>query len=185
MKSGPIGVHLVLPSPGLVLVELMLGSHVLGLLSEPAHVAARLILGLGQDLVDVTLVLVEEGENHLGVDDGGSVGLDRCEAPAEEEALGEPVEGEPADSGVGEVLDDGEEGEDDPVDQPAGLVVLVRALQGLDGAVGRVGEPYSHGQELEGQREHDALELVFVRALPGICEADVSDFQGGTFRFAS
>ena len=72
-----------------------------------------------------------------------------------------------------------EEGEDGPVDQPAGLVVLVGALQGLDGAVGRVGEPYSDGQELEDQREHDGLELVFVRALTGICGADVSDLHGG------
>ena len=160
-----------------------MSSHVLGLLGEPVQEAASLTLGIGQDLVDVTLVLEEEGQNQLGVDDVSSVVLDRREAPAEEDALGEPVEGEPADSGVGEGLEDGEEGKDDPVDQPAGLVVLVEALQGLDGAVGGVDESNSECQELEDHREHDGLDWVllrqlleFVRVIFQICVADVSDF---------
>ena len=47
--------------------------------------------------------------------------------------LDQPVEGHPADNGVGEELDDREEGEDDPVHQPLGVVRLRACLEGLDG----------------------------------------------------
>ena len=44
-----------------------------------------------------------------------------------------------------------EEGQDDPVSEPLGVVILGGGLQGLDGAVGRVGESDSVHQELQGQ----------------------------------
>ena len=47
--------------------------------------------------------------------------------------LDEPVEGHPADERVGEELEDGEAGEDDPVHQPLRVVRLRARLQSLDG----------------------------------------------------
>ena len=46
--------------------------------------------------------------------------------------LHEPVHGDPADEGVGEELEDGEEGEDDPVHQPLRVVILPARLESLD-----------------------------------------------------
>ena len=54
----------------------------------------------------------------------------------------------PASDEISEVLNNGEEGKDDPVGEPLRIVVLHRALQGLDGAVGRVEEAHSVGQQL-------------------------------------
>ena len=61
------------------------------------------------------------------------------------------IEAYPASNEVGKVLDNREEGEDDPVGEPLRIVVLHRALQGLDGAVGRVEEAHSVGQQLGGK----------------------------------
>ena len=49
-----------------VLVDLVLCGHVLGLLSHTVQEVTGLALGLSHDLVDVTLVLVEKRENHPG-----------------------------------------------------------------------------------------------------------------------
>ena len=101
-------------------------------------------------------------ETLLGVDDIGSIGFNRGHTPDQEEAFGEPVERHldyivgqtssdeayPASNEVGKVLYNREEGEDDPVGEPLRIVVLHRALQGLDGAVGRVEEAHSVGQQL-------------------------------------
>ena len=102
-------------------------------------------------------------ETLLGVDDIGSIGFNRGHAPDQEEAFGEPVERHldyivgqtssdeayPASNEVGKVLDNREEGEDDPVGEPLRVVALRSTLEGLDGAVGWVEESHSVGQQLK------------------------------------
>ena len=58
----------------------------------------------------------------------------------------------PAGNEVGEVFDDGEEGKDDPVGEPLRVVVLHRALQGLDGAIGGVEEAHRVSQQLNEEK---------------------------------
>ena len=78
----------------------------------------------------------------LRVDNVSAVGLDGSHAPNKEKAFGEPVERHldyivgqtssdeayPASNEVGKVLDNREEGEDDPVGEPLRIVVLHGAL---------------------------------------------------------
>ena len=105
-------------------------------------------------------------ETLLGIDDVGAIGFDWSHAPDQEKAFGEPVErhlGEkrlgnqslllsrqshPAGDEISKVLDDGEEGKDDPVGEPLRVVALRSTLEGLDGAVGWVEESHSVGQQL-------------------------------------
>ena len=67
----------------------------------------------------------------------------------------------PAGDEVSEVLDDGEEGKDDPVGEPLRVIVLHRALEGLDGAVGWVEETHGVGQQLK--KEEFQTSILFPR----------------------
>ena len=55
----------------------------------------------------------------------------------------------PASDEISEVLNNGEEGKDDPVGEPLRVVVLDRTLESLDGAVCWVEESHSVGQKLK------------------------------------
>jgi len=129
-----------------VLVELMLRGHVLRLLRHLVQEVPSLALSLGKCCVNVALVFHEEGKDHLGIDDISAIGFDWSHAPDKEKAFGEPVERHPAGDEIGEVLDDGEEGEDDPVGEPLRVVVLQRTLKSLYGAVGWVEESHKVGK---------------------------------------
>merc|ERR1719239_842114 len=119
-----------------VLVQLVLRRHVLGLLShlvqEIASLAPMSSLSSGNCSVNVALMFHEERKDHLRIDDVGAIGFNGSHAPDKEKAFREPVERHPAGDKVSEVLDDGEEGKDDPVGEPLRVVILHRALEGLD-----------------------------------------------------
>ena len=68
--------------------------------------------------------------------------------------LEQPVERHPPDQEVWEELQNGEEGEHDPIHEPLCVVLLVRGLQGLDGAVGGVQEPNAVAEQLGPEAEH-------------------------------
>ncbi len=146
----------------IVFPELLLGGHVFGLIEGRVGELGKAVGALLHDIVDHVLVLEEIGQDDALVDDGRA--LHGRHAPQEEGALDQPVEGDPADEELGEEFTDGEGGEDDPVHEPLRVVVLGRALQGLDGAVSRVDEADEVADELgavaehqpEGQEGHDA-----------------------------
>jgi len=136
-------------------VELVLCGDVLGLLHGLLEDLAGLVLRLVHHVVDERLVLVEEGQDDAVVDHAGPVGLERGHAPDEEETLAEPVEGDPANQEVGEELEEGEEGEDNPVGQPLGVVLLHLGLQRLDGGISRVDKPDHVTQQLRPVPKHE------------------------------
>jgi len=139
----------------IILVQLLLGSVIFGLLHCLVEQVASLAASLLNGGVDGRGVLLEERQNYLGVDDSGAVVVDGSHAPDHEQALAQPVEGNPASNEVSEVLQDGEKGEDHPVCEPLGVVPLSLGLEGLDGAVGgvRKTDPVSHqlSSEAKGQ----------------------------------
>lgn len=97
-------------------------------------------VGLVEVFIDFTFVLLEEGEDDLIVDDGGTSGLGVEEVDVEGE-LEEVVEGDEGEGEANEGVHDGEEGVDDPVSQPL-LVILavISSFQGLETHVGGVEE---------------------------------------------
>jgi len=110
------------------------------------------LLALIDDPVDGGLVGPEPWQDDGAIDLLGS--LEGRHAPDEEDALGEPVEGDPAHQDVGEKLQDGEASEDHPVHQPLRVVILVPALQGLDRAVSGVEEADEVAQQGRAVAEH-------------------------------
>jgi hypothetical protein len=62
--------------------------------------------------------------------------------------LEEPIDREPGEDDVREKVHDGENGENHPVGEPLGVVVLVTALESLHRSVGRVNEPNHIAQKL-------------------------------------
>jgi len=105
--------------------------------------------------LELSEVREEVGSDELVVDELGSVEAPGKEAPDEEDALEEPVEGDEGDQEVGEELDDAQRREHHPVGQPEGVVVLVPALDGQDGAVGRVRETHAVGDQLGTEADDD------------------------------
>jgi len=132
----------------IILVQLLLGSVIFGLLHRLVKQISRLAAGLLQGGVDGGGMLLEEWEDYLGVDDSRAVVVDGGHAPDHEQALAEPIEGNPASNEVSEVFNDGEESEDHPVSEPLRVVSLHLGLQGHDGAVGRVDKTNGVGHQL-------------------------------------
>ena len=78
--------------------------------------------------------------------------------PQEKDKLEGVVEGEPVDD-ADQALDDGEEGEDDPVRKPLRVIVLGGAEERLEGVVAGDDEAGDVGQELAAQVEDDEEEV--------------------------
>ena len=98
----------------------------------------------------------DESEDFL-VDQGGTVGLGQPE-PDEEGELQQEIEGDVLDEDGGQGLEDDEEGEDDPVGQPLGVVGLLGGVDRLERGVGRVPEARDVDDELcaeSGGSQHD------------------------------
>lgn len=96
--------------------------------------------------------LEEAAENDLGT---ASLGKGH---PKDEDKLEGVVEGKPVDS-RNQALDDGEEGKDDPVGQPLGVIGLGSREQGLEGVVGGDDETGSVDKKLASNVEEDEEEV--------------------------
>lgn len=75
------------------------------------------VVALAYKVVDLALMVVQEGLNVLLVEEAGALGAGQDQVQVQEEA--DPrVKGDPAEDKVEEVLDRGDYGEDDKVDEP-------------------------------------------------------------------
>jgi len=99
----------------LILVELSLSSNVLGFVKSLVKDVSSLASCLLNSSVDGRRMLLEDRQDHLGVDDGSSIVLHGGHAPDHEQALAEPVERNPSSNEVSEVLNNREGSKDDPV----------------------------------------------------------------------
>jgi len=132
----------------LVLIELSLSSNVLGFVKSLVKDVSSLASCFLNGSVDGRRVLLEDRQDHLGVDDGSPVVLHGGHAPDHEQALAEPVEGDPPSNEVSKVLNHREGSKDDPVGEPLGVVALDSGLQSPDRAVRWVGKANGVGEEL-------------------------------------
>lgn len=96
--------------------------------------------------------LDERSEDELSTAEGGQT------QPQKEDKLEGEVKGEPVDN-VHQRLDDGEEGKNDPVSEPLGIIDLVSGEQGLQRVVARDDKARNVGQELATQVEDDEKEV--------------------------
>lgn len=110
--------------------------------------SGRVVLGLTQ-------VRQEGGPDELVVNELGSVQSGRKEAPDEEYALEHPVERNQSQDEIREKLDETQGGEDHPVSQPTGVVLLRPRLDGQDRGVGGVGESDGVADELRTVSDDD------------------------------
>jgi len=98
-----------------------LRGRVHGLVDEPRGLTG----GVLQRVVDPGAVFEKHGADEAVVHKKGPVPVDGEEAPDQEDDLGQKIKGEPTKDEVREELDDAEEGEDDPIGQPLGVVLFV------------------------------------------------------------
>ena len=86
----------------IILVQLLLSSIIFSFL----HGFVKQVSSLGSSFVNGGInpgrVLLEERKQDLGVDDAGSVTLERRHAPDQEETLAKPVEWDPASQDIWE-----------------------------------------------------------------------------------
>jgi hypothetical protein len=88
------------------------------------------VVALGDEVVDFALVVVEEGLDVLLVGEGGALGTRHDQVQVEEEA--DPgIEGDPAKDEVEDILDGGEDGQDNKVDEPGREQGGVGRVQGF------------------------------------------------------
>jgi hypothetical protein len=89
-------------------------------------------VALGYEVVDLTLVLVQEGLDVLLVYERGALRARHDQVEVDEEA--DPrVERDPAENKVEDILNGGEDGEHDEVDQPGRKQRWVGCVEGLVG----------------------------------------------------
>lgn len=112
--------------------------HLVGFFCNFIHLFFHFVEGV----IDGAVVLQEVRSHNSVVDGDGAVELGGDHQPHHQNALDKPVQGEPAHDEIGEVLDDGEQGEHHPIGQPFGVVVLLATLDGVDGHVGWVEEAH-------------------------------------------
>jgi len=96
--------------------------------------------GFSKGHVDGVLVTQNERLDKFVVEEKGSIGRRRVHEPKKENAFGKIVEWNPEEKDVGEEFEEREESVGDPVSQPFGVVVLLFALNRLDGGIGGVNE---------------------------------------------
>lgn len=89
-------------------------------------------MALGYEVVDLTLVLVQEGLDVLLVHERGALRAGHDQVEVDEEA-NPRVERDPAEDEVEDILDRGEDGEHDEVDQPGRKQRWVGCVQGFVG----------------------------------------------------
>lgn len=131
-----------------VLVELSFSSNVLGFIKSFVKDVSSLASGFLNGPVDCWGMLLEHWQDDLGVDDGSSIVVHGGHAPDHEQALAQPVKGDPASDEVSKVLNYGESSKNDPVGEPLGIVALQGGLKGSDGAVSWVGKSNGVSQKL-------------------------------------
>ena len=105
-----------------------------------------LLLGIRQGGINLALVLLEKILEEGLVEKVRAVGLGR-KAPKEKGRLEGVIKGNPVDEEIGEGLEDGEKGENDPVDQPLMVVRLGLGLDGFEALEGGVDKADERGQE--------------------------------------
>jgi len=104
----------------------------------------------------------KDGLKEGSEDDLSAVGL-RQSHPQNEDKLESVVKGEPVDGANG-ALEDVEEGVDDPVGKPLGIVDGVGGEEGVQGVVRRNGKADSIDEELGGNVEEDEEEVKSAEA---------------------
>jgi len=122
----------------------------------------RLQMGRG----GISEVAAEKRLEQGAEDDGGTTGL-RQSHPDEEDKLEGVVEGEPVD-GVDSTLEDGQEGESDPISDPLDIVRRLNCKQSLDGIVGGNDEANGVDEESSGNVEEDQEEVESSHSEDGI-----------------
>lgn len=104
----------------------------------------------------------QEGtEDELGTTEGGE------RKPQKEDELEGEVEGEPVDN-ADKALNDTEEGENDPVGKPLGIIRRARSEESIQGVVSRDEEARDVGQELTTQVEDDQEQVESTQADDGV-----------------
>jgi len=89
-----------------------------------------------------------------GVEDNLSTAESGQSEPKQENELKGEVEGEPIDN-VDKALSNGEEGKDDPVGQPLGVILLACSEQSVQGIVSRNDEASDVGEKLAAEVENN------------------------------
>lgn len=119
-------------------------------------------MGLGYEVVDFALVVVEEGLDVFLVEEGGALGAGEDEVEVQEEAH-PGVEGDPGEDEVERVLNRVEEHEGDEVDEPWGELGWIGGVEGFVG--GEDGEEHCDGDAGFALAEGPSSKYIFPECL--------------------